>query len=154
MLTLYTKDEEQTKKLGQTISNFLVDGDVVLIAGDLGAGKTIFVKGVAKGLGINENEVSSPSYTYINKYSGLININHVDLYLLNDYDDVYHTGIEEVLGKDLSLIEWGNKFEQLFSDEFWNIRIDYYKESRREIRIRAPKSKRENEKRIEYLWHK
>lgn len=98
--------------LGASLAGHLQAGDVILLDGDLGAGKTHFVKGLAKGLGIGD-EVNSPTFTILNNYpapnspSGIGQLNHYDVYRVHDEDEILDLGFEETIyGSDISVIEW------------------------------------------------
>ena len=99
-----TKSKDETKGLAQNFAKKLSGGDIVLLSGDLGAGKTVFAKGLAKGLGIDE-DITSPTFTIMNCYQN--KLNHFDLYRLNSVDELLGVGAEEELYSDkISLVEW------------------------------------------------
>jgi tRNA threonylcarbamoyladenosine biosynthesis protein TsaE len=99
IIELRTQGADQTLKLGQALGSMLKEGMVIALSGDLGAGKTVLAKGIAKGLGIQEEgEVTSPSFVLVNEYSGRIPIYHIDLYRLGDPGEVEGLGWEEFLG--------------------------------------------------------
>lgn len=104
-----TKSPEQTASLGRRLANYLKPGDVVLVIGDLGAGKTCFIQGLCSGLGIDE-PVTSPTFTLVNEYDGRVSVAHFDLYRLDTPDSVLDIGFEEYLDAHVCLIEWGDKF--------------------------------------------
>ncbi|CAI2718470.1 tRNA (adenosine(37)-N6)-threonylcarbamoyltransferase complex ATPase subunit type 1 TsaE [Nitrospina watsonii] len=106
---------EDTQKLGERIGQLLQTGDIVLLSGDLGAGKTTLIQGIASGLKVQSNEyVRSPSFTLINEYKGRLPIYHIDLYRLDSIAEMEELGLEDYLfGQGVSLIEWG---EKLFPD--------------------------------------
>ncbi len=129
---------EDTENIAIKFAKSLVAGDIVLLSGDLGAGKTQFAKGVAKGLGI-KNEVPSPTFTIMNSYDDTLF--HFDLYRLKSYDELMAVGAEEYLysgGK--SLVEWP---ECVGIENFPNyaiiVNIKKLDENKREITIRRGK---------------
>ena len=92
------------------LAKYLQDGDVICLAGDLGAGKTLFVKAVAEGLGMKE-EVTSPTFTLLNIYEGTMNLYHFDLYRLENADLLYDIGFDEYTQSGgIVFIEWPDKF--------------------------------------------
>ena len=101
---------KETKQLGEKLAAFLKAGDVVLLDGDLGAGKSELARGVARGLGIT-GAVPSPSFTILNAYDeGNIPLYHFDWYRIEDANEIYEMGMEEQLGGDgIALIEWSEK---------------------------------------------
>jgi tRNA threonylcarbamoyladenosine biosynthesis protein TsaE len=104
----------ETFEFGRSIASGLKRGDVLALKGDLGAGKTHFVKGVARGLGI-EVEVTSPTFTLIHEYSGGgLPLYHIDLYRLDSAEEALRIGLDEYLRSDgVTAIEWADKFSEL-----------------------------------------
>lgn len=109
------KTVEQTYALAKKVAGILDGGEVVLLSGELGAGKTTFVKGLAKALGITE-EVTSPTFTVLNVYeSGRLKLNHLDMYRVESADELSELGVEECFDDEaVTVIEW-NKFENILS---------------------------------------
>jgi len=108
---------EETREVGEVFASLLQARDAVVLTGELGAGKTTFAQGVARGLGIEE-QVSSPTFTLIKEYSGILDLAHVDVYRLDMVQDVVDLGLEELGGGDgVLLIEWGDTIEELLPDE-------------------------------------
>jgi tRNA threonylcarbamoyladenosine biosynthesis protein TsaE len=107
--TFTTHSEEETRALGRQLAETLRPGATVLLYGDLGAGKTSFVRGLAEGLAIDPDEVSSPTFTIVQPYHGRLTLEHVDLYRLEraEVDDL---GLEELAdGNSVVAIEWAEK---------------------------------------------
>ena len=106
-----THTPEETIQLGIKIGQSLQSGDLVLLFGDLGAGKTTMTQGIAQGLGVAENEyVRSPSFTLINEYRGRIPIFHIDLYRIESAPELENLGLEEVLiSEGASIVEWAER---------------------------------------------
>jgi tRNA threonylcarbamoyladenosine biosynthesis protein TsaE len=108
--TQTTRSESETAALGRDVSRTLRSGSVVLLFGDLGAGKTAFVRGLAEGLGIAPDEVSSPTFTLIQEYrGGRLPLFHVDLYRLDDPREIEDLGLDEIAIDGVMAIEWADK---------------------------------------------
>jgi tRNA threonylcarbamoyladenosine biosynthesis protein TsaE len=132
-----TADEAATGEVGEALARTLRAGDVVLLYGDLGAGKTAFVRGLARGVGANPDDVSSPTFTIVQEYAGpSATLYHVDLYRLEpaEIDDL---GLEDLVSGDgIVAIEWADRWKGRPDDvrEVW---IEALGEDRRRIRVNA-----------------
>ncbi len=105
-----TTSEADTARIGRQLAATLRAGDVVLLYGDLGAGKTAFAKGLAEGLGVSGDDVSSPTFTIMQEYrGGRLSLFHVDLYRLNDPREVEDLGLDEIAADGVLAIEWAEK---------------------------------------------
>jgi tRNA threonylcarbamoyladenosine biosynthesis protein TsaE len=105
-----TNSEQATTIAGRELAATLSAGDVVLLYGDLGAGKTAFVRGLAEGVGVPSDEVSSPTFTLIQEYrGGRVPLFHVDLYRLNDPREIDDLGLDEIAADGVLAIEWAEK---------------------------------------------
>ena len=120
-----TGSAEETQALGRELAALLPEQGVVLLIGNLGAGKTTLVKGIVEQRrAAGADDVSSPTYTLIHPYGDPVRIYHVDLYRLDTADEVRGIGIDDLLDSDaLVLIEWGEKFPELFARERYEIAI-------------------------------
>ena len=129
-----THSAEETRALGAKLASQLQRGDVVLLRGGLGAGKSEFARGVARGLGI-QGPVPSPSFTILNMYDeGRIPLYHFDWYRIHDSDEIGEMGFEEQIGGDgIALIEWGEQAPEYVPDRALVIRIRAVDETTREI---------------------
>jgi tRNA threonylcarbamoyladenosine biosynthesis protein TsaE len=109
--TVFSLSEEETFELGRTMAKTLRGGEMILLEGELGLGKTVFARGVAAGLGVRADDVSSPSFTLVQEYrGGRFPIFHVDLYRLDRPDELGSLGLEEILAAGaVVLVEWGEK---------------------------------------------
>jgi len=108
--TVATGSERETAAIGRNLAPTLRAGDVVLLFGDLGAGKTAFVKGLAEGLGVSRDEVSSPTFTLVHEYrGGRLTLFHVDLYRLDDPREILDLGLDEIAADGVLAIEWAEK---------------------------------------------
>ena len=104
---------EDTRAVGEALAPALLPRDAILLTGELGAGKTTFVQGVARGLGI-QDRIVSPTFTLIKEYSGRLDVAHVDVYRLDRIQDVVDLGLDELgEGEDVLLVEWGDVVEEL-----------------------------------------
>ena len=114
METKITNNEHQTYNFGFEFAKGLQGGQVVALSGELGAGKTVFVKGIAKALGIDAH-ILSPTFTLLRQYKGL---NHFDVYRIDDVDELYEIGFTEYLHDDIiTVIEWANLVYDLMPDD-------------------------------------
>jgi tRNA threonylcarbamoyladenosine biosynthesis protein TsaE len=132
-----TASENETTVAAESLGHDLRAGDVVLLYGDLGAGKTAFVRGLARGIGANPDEVSSPTFTLIQEYAGSsATLYHVDLYRLEpaEIDDL---GLEDlVAGDGIVAIEWAERWKGR-PDDVMEVRIEDLGDDRRRIRVNA-----------------
>ena len=139
MPVFHTASEEETIALGERVAQSLAPGAVVLLVGNLGAGKTTLAKGIVTGLGAaRPEEVSSPTFTLIHEYGSPVAVYHVDLYRMNSAEDVATLGLDELFdsGK-IVLIEWGERFPELMPPGHVEIRLRAVGEERREIELEA-----------------
>jgi tRNA threonylcarbamoyladenosine biosynthesis protein TsaE len=105
-----SRSEDETAAIGREVAARLHAGDAVLLYGDLGAGKTAFVKGLAEGLGVSRDEVSSPTFALVQEYrGGRLPLFHVDLYRLNDPREIEELGLEEIAADGVLAVEWAEK---------------------------------------------
>src|SRR4051812_30043494 len=109
--TVTTHAEEETAAVGRELAATLSAGDVLLLYGDLGAGKTAFVRGLAEGLGVSREEVSSPTFTLIQEYrGGRLTLFHVDLYRIEDPREFDELGLDEIAVDGVLAIEWADRY--------------------------------------------
>jgi tRNA threonylcarbamoyladenosine biosynthesis protein TsaE len=120
-----THSDEETVQLGRKIAATLPKRAVVLLIGNLGAGKTTLAKGIVSGLcGVDPDEVASPTFTLIHEYAGG-RVYHIDLYRLDKPEEVATLGLDEIFDRDaVVLIEWGERFPQLMPGERVEIRLE------------------------------
>ncbi len=132
-----SNSREQTVQIAKEFAKTVKKGDIICLNGDLGAGKTAFVSGFAKGLGY-KGYVSSPTFAIVNEYKADIMIYHFDVYRINDIDEMYDIGIDDYLFSDgICIIEWPQRIKELLGDNVININIlkDDTNEDKREIII-------------------
>lgn len=120
-----TESPDETQALGEKLGKTLKRGDVIALIGDLGTGKTCLTQGIARGVGIASNEiVSSPSYILINEYNGTIPIYHIDLYRLENSEDIAELGLSEYVESDgICIIEWAERMAEALPDTSIKIHI-------------------------------
>lgn len=131
-----TRSEEETVAAGEEIGRGLTPGSVVLLIGELGAGKTTLAKGIVKGLGAGQpDDVSSPTFTLIQEYGEATKVYHIDLFRIESAREAEELGLEELLSRPgVVLVEWGERFPQLWPAERIEIRLRELKDGSREIR--------------------
>jgi tRNA threonylcarbamoyladenosine biosynthesis protein TsaE len=134
-LRLCTRSAEETQSLGAAMAAVLRPGDVVALSGDLGAGKTAFVQGVARGLGSTDH-VGSPTFTLVREYAGRCRILHMDVYRLDRIQDVFDLGFDELFDPDaVLLIEWGEAIEAALPVDHLVVRIEASDERDEDLRV-------------------
>ena len=128
--------EAQTFELGRKLGQSLPQSALVLLKGDLGAGKTVFARGVARGLGVDPDiPITSPTFTLMNHYSARHELYHFDLYRLSDPDELIELGFDEyAFGSGVALVEWPEKLE---NDEVSGLWVDLHRidDERRKIKF-------------------
>lgn len=139
-----SRSPEETQSLGAQFGQFLQGGETLLLSGQLGAGKTLFVKGVAEALGVPEDEVTSPSFTLVNHYAGRLKLYHIDLYRLNEGAQAAHAvDLDELLMDESAviIIEWAERMGAYpLPEPVWRIRITGDGEEPRAIHISNARS--------------
>lgn len=134
-MTIITNSEEETERAGAELARRLSPGAVVALYGDLGAGKTAFVRGMARGLGI-DCRVSSPTFTIVNEYRGKADLFHFDMYRLSGADELFNIGWEDYLSRGgICAVEWSEKVQDAFYGDEVVVRIEKLSDSQRRISI-------------------
>lgn len=113
---------EDTRAIGAALAQLLQPGDAVALTGELGAGKTTFVQGVARGLGV-AGAVVSPTFTLVREYHGRLTVHHADVYRLDRVQDVLDLGFEEMTDDAVLIVEWGDAVEGLLPAEHLSIEL-------------------------------
>lgn len=123
---LHTTSVEQTRDLAATLSRVCRAGDVIVLAGEMGAGKTAFAQGFARGLGITDS-VTSPTFTIVREYPGPdLSLHHLDVYRLDQINEVSELGIGEMLDENaVMLVEWGDAVLPALGDQYLEISITF-----------------------------
>ena len=138
-LTLTLRSSSHTEEFGSTIGRHLQKGDIIALVGELGAGKTTFVRGVALGTGFERHVVSSPTFTFIQEYAGPLTLAHVDLYRLEESLEVADTGLAEYLDGDfVVLIEWADRLPASWMpNDYLSIQFSYAGKNTRRVNVQA-----------------
>lgn len=130
MYNFVSKCENDTINFAYNLAKLLKNGDIIVLSGDLGSGKTKFTQGILKYFEL-EDEISSPTFTIVNEYhKNSTNIYHFDVYRLSDSDEFYAIGGEEYLNNGICIIEWGEIIEDILPDDY--IKISFTKDSENE----------------------
>lgn len=134
MYSVITSNPEQTWRMGELLGALLGPGDIVCLYGDLGAGKTSLSYGIALGLEVKEQYITSPTFTFVNEYEGRVPFYHIDLYRLKDPEELENIGFEEYLDSDgVTVIEWAERAEDELPEERLSVYLNYVNENSREI---------------------
>ena len=131
MLDIVTDSPAETESAGEQFGQGLTQGDLVLLEGDLGAGKTTFVRGVVRGVGSSAH-VASPTFQLVRVYPGRVQVAHVDLYRLQDGAELAHLGLDELLDQGAVVVEWGDRLE---APEAALVLIEHLGGDRRHLRM-------------------
>jgi tRNA threonylcarbamoyladenosine biosynthesis protein TsaE len=122
-LKMQLKNTNETLKLGEIIGKSLNPGSIIALVGDLGAGKTVLVKGIAKGLGVDE-EPNSPTFVIMNRYEGRIPLYHFDLYRVSSEEELFGIGYDEFFfGEGVAAVEWADRVQDIFPEHTIKIEI-------------------------------
>ncbi len=137
--TLNTRSAAETRRAGERLGRVLDAGDVVLLDGELGAGKTLFVQGLARGLGVaRDRRVASPTFTLINEHPARVPLYHMDLYRIADPEELIEIGAREYFeGAGVSVVEWAERLGHLKPKSFLEIKIEITGENERRLHARA-----------------
>ena len=132
---IITRSAQETFELGRKVGRAISDRKVILLSGDLGAGKTVFAKGLAAGLEIDPADVTSPSFTLINSHEGRMRLHHIDLYRL-DAGACRELGLEEIFEDEnaVVVIEWAERLG-FIPDGAIEVAIEYLSDSERRIKF-------------------
>jgi tRNA threonylcarbamoyl adenosine modification protein YjeE len=137
-VTVTTESSAATEALARVVSAYVVGGDVVLLAGDLGAGKTVFARGLAGGLGVTD-PVVSPTFTLAREYRGRVRIVHADVYRLDHVRELADLGFDDADDDTVIIVEWGDVVSGAFGVDRLEVRLDFVpsREDARRITIGA-----------------
>ncbi len=145
-MVFLSKSPSETKRIGKQLGGILQPGDIVALVGELGTGKTQFIKGLAEGVGVHPSVyVSSPSFTLIHEYSGRVPLYHMDLYRL-DEQSAKDLGLEEYFQREgITVMEWADRILALLPHQLLWIHLHYTGQQTRSIEV-IPKGKRYEER--------
>lgn len=134
-LEKYLADSAATEALGRLLGKHAQDGDVLCLSGDLGAGKTLLSRGVAAALGVEPDEVTSPTFAIMNVYEGReLEVRHFDLYRLNRPEELEDIGFAEYAGGEgVTLIEWAELFSEQLPEEYLQVELRHEGAGRRAV---------------------
>jgi tRNA threonylcarbamoyladenosine biosynthesis protein TsaE len=142
-LELLSSGEEDTRLVARALGRTLLPGDVVALTGDLGAGKTVFCKGVGEALGILPERIISPSFTIMTEHQGLLPLCHVDVYRLSSEDEARDIGLDEILsGNRICVVEWAEKIRSLLPTDCIRVTFLISGESSRKLSVELPNDAR------------
>ncbi len=132
---LISQSPDDTLRLGRVLGELIPPGSFLALIGGLGAGKTLLTKGIARGLGVaDEDEVTSPSFVLVNEYQGRLPVKHIDLYRLDKPEDVEGIGWDDLLaGGGVTIAEWAEKAEKFLPDERIEVYLEWAGEEKRKI---------------------
>ena len=134
-LVVTTNTVAETEAVGQALAKQLSAGDIVAMYGDLGAGKTAFVRGMARGLD-SQDPVSSPTFTIVNEYSGRLKLYHFDAYRLASSDELYDIGWDDYTGSGgVCVVEWSENISDIYDGTQTSVKIERISETGRKITI-------------------
>ena len=140
MAEFISHSQLETEEVGRKLAEKLPGGSVVAMYGDLGAGKTAFVRGMAKGMGLS-CRVSSPTFTIVNEYLGERELIHFDMYRLSSADELFDIGWEDYLSRGaVCAVEWSEKVQDAFFGDEITVRIEKLSDTERKITIEEAKT--------------
>jgi tRNA threonylcarbamoyladenosine biosynthesis protein TsaE len=134
MISVITPSPERTRQIGEMLGSRLGPGATICLYGDLGSGKTNFACGIAQGLCVREQYITSPTFAFVNEYQGRVPFYHIDLYRLTEPGELENIGFEEYIDSDgVTVIEWAEKAEDELPKECLSVYLAYVDERSREI---------------------
>ena len=134
MQRFFTKSYEETEEIAFRLAQTLKGTEIIAMFGGLGAGKTAFTRGLARGLDFNDG-VSSPTFALVHEYEGKFPIYHFDMYRINTFDDLYTTGFFDYMDNGVMVIEWSENIENALPESCIRVYIKVISENEREIEI-------------------
>jgi tRNA threonylcarbamoyladenosine biosynthesis protein TsaE len=132
MTALTTNGADETEAVGAAIGSQLRVGDLVVLTGDLGAGKTTFAKGLARALGVTQ-KVTSPTFTIVQEYDGRLPVAHIDVYRLDRIQELHDLGFEELLESRVTIVEWGEAIALVLPRDRIDVRLTMHDDDDRRV---------------------
>jgi tRNA threonylcarbamoyladenosine biosynthesis protein TsaE len=141
--TYISHDPVETHSFGKKLGEMLHSGDMVALSGELGAGKTCLVQGIARGLGVAEEyEVTSPTFTLINEYPGRLTLYHLDMYRLSGIGDLNDIGYDACFNENgVVVVEWAEKIREVLPEDTLFILLEYLDENKRKLILSESRDK-------------
>lgn len=131
-----TTSVDATRQLARVVAGLVRPGDLLLLVGDLGAGKTAFTQGFAAELGIDE-PITSPTFTLVRSYRGRLKLHHLDVYRLENVQEAEDLGLGELMEDGVTLIEWGDTIAPALPADYLEVRFEYGEgDDERDVRVR------------------
>jgi len=125
VIACVTKSVDETRALALEVAGLAAAGDLIVLAGELGAGKTAFTQGLARGLGVTD-PVTSPAFVLVRSYVGRVSLTHIDVYRLDHLQEVFDLGIAEIVdGGGVTVVEWGDVVTPALPADLLEVRIDH-----------------------------
>ncbi|OEU84705.1 MAG: tRNA (N6-adenosine(37)-N6)-threonylcarbamoyltransferase complex ATPase TsaE [Desulfobacterales bacterium S5133MH4] len=136
---IVSSSPEETLRIGTVLGQYLTSGSIIALNGELGSGKTCLTQGIARGLKVPEGfYVTSPSYSIINEYPGRLALFHVDLYRVEDVNEIEQIGLNEIIGVDgVTVIEWADKITHILPNERLDLSISILDDQTRNLHLRG-----------------
>ncbi len=134
-----SRGKNETLKIGRKLAGYLQKGDIVCLFGNLGSGKTVLAKGIASGLGINQDKIISPTFVLIHQHTeAKLPFFHFDLYRLDNLKDILELGYEEYLYADgITVIEWADRLKTLMPSEYLKVELSWTAKNQRMLKFTA-----------------
>lgn len=124
-MILKSFSEKETESFGEKLAKKLTGNEILALYGGLGAGKTCFARGIAKGLSVNENTVHSPTFALLNEYSGKFKVYHFDMYRINSLDSLYSVGFFDFLDTGIIITEWSENIDKFLPNGAIKVHLSY-----------------------------
>jgi tRNA threonylcarbamoyladenosine biosynthesis protein TsaE len=141
MWRILSESPDETKNWGKRLSELLKGDEVIALSGDLGSGKTTFVKGLALGLGVSEEYIGSPSFTILNEYQGRLPLFHFDFYRVQDLHDLEGVGFWDYLGQGVVVVEWASKIPTAIPEEALWVYFEFFNAEKRYLTFEGKKGR-------------